>query len=217
MDTIGFMSDIPTDLIECFVATLEDAMMAVRTKFDFIEKNPFEFNFFWFFQDLIIHVQDVAHINVMDQRKHVERTLHNLLFDSDSDKYKLLGNVINVGNKCDLVQRLDKRIEHFEDLSDINETQEPMHFISCTKATGLPELKQAIERNLLKVTNRKKMVIRVPQGGEEMAWLYKNTAVTHTEIDPKNNEYLRVHVFLTELALIQFKIIFLKKSSPETS
>lgn len=30
IDTIGFMSDIPTDLIECFITTLEDAMMAVR-------------------------------------------------------------------------------------------------------------------------------------------------------------------------------------------
>lgn len=29
MDTVGFMSDIPTGLIECFVATLEDAMLAV--------------------------------------------------------------------------------------------------------------------------------------------------------------------------------------------
>lgn len=32
MDTIGFMSDIPTELIECFVATLEDAMIAVSAK-----------------------------------------------------------------------------------------------------------------------------------------------------------------------------------------
>lgn len=30
MDTIGFMADIPTGLMECFLATLEDAMMAVR-------------------------------------------------------------------------------------------------------------------------------------------------------------------------------------------
>lgn len=30
IDTIGFMSDIPTDLIQCFITTLEDAMMAVR-------------------------------------------------------------------------------------------------------------------------------------------------------------------------------------------
>lgn len=29
IDTIGFMSDIPTELIQCFITTLEDAMMAV--------------------------------------------------------------------------------------------------------------------------------------------------------------------------------------------
>lgn len=33
MDTVGFMSDLPTGLIECFVATLEDAMLAVTTQF----------------------------------------------------------------------------------------------------------------------------------------------------------------------------------------
>lgn len=33
MDTIGFMSDIPTELIECFIATLEDAMMAVNLRY----------------------------------------------------------------------------------------------------------------------------------------------------------------------------------------
>lgn len=31
MDTIGFMADIPTGLMECFIATLEDAMMAVSS------------------------------------------------------------------------------------------------------------------------------------------------------------------------------------------
>lgn len=30
IDTIGFMSDIPTGLIQCFITTLEDAMNAVR-------------------------------------------------------------------------------------------------------------------------------------------------------------------------------------------
>lgn len=32
MDTIGFMADIPTGLIECFIATLEDAMVAVSLR-----------------------------------------------------------------------------------------------------------------------------------------------------------------------------------------
>lgn len=36
IDTIGFMSDIPTDLIECFITTLEDAMMAVSIFYVFL-------------------------------------------------------------------------------------------------------------------------------------------------------------------------------------
>lgn len=38
MDTVGFMSDIPTDLIECFIATMEDAMLAVSSDL-FINRN----------------------------------------------------------------------------------------------------------------------------------------------------------------------------------
>lgn len=135
------------------------------------------------------------------------------MFSSESEKVQLLDNIINVGNKCDVVDNLDESKEIFESLSNKNETSEPMHFISCTKGSGLDNLVMAIEKNILKVTNRKKMIVRVPQGGEELAWLYKNTAVTHTEICDKNNEYLKVHVLLTDLNLTQFKNLFLKKSS----
>lgn len=157
-------------------------------------------------------MQDVAHINVLDQRDHVEQTLRNLVYNSEMEKTQLLKNVINVGNKCDLVEDVSQSRELFEGWSDENETSEPMHFISCAKGTGMDDLVEAIERNILKVTNRIKMIIRVPQGGEELAWLYKNTAVTETEICDKNNEYLKVHVLLTDLALTQFKNTFLKKS-----
>lgn len=190
MDTVGFMSDIPTGLMECFVATLEDAMMA----------------------DLIIHVQDVAHVNVLDQRQHVETTLKSLMFESVAAKQRLLDNVLNVGNKCDLVDDLDGECERFDSLANENKTAEPMHFISCVKGDGLDHLQSAIESNLLKVTGRKKMIIRVPQGGQELPWLYKNTTVTHSEADEKSSEYVLVHVILTDLALIHFKNNFLKKS-----
>ncbi|CAH2007911.1 unnamed protein product [Acanthoscelides obtectus] len=33
IDTVGFLSDLPTNLIECFVATLEDAVLAVSPQF----------------------------------------------------------------------------------------------------------------------------------------------------------------------------------------
>lgn len=77
IDTIGFISDIPTRLIEPFVATLEDAMFA----------------------DVIVHVRDVSHPNVQVQKEHVETTLKTLNIDNN-----LLDCVIDVGNKVD---RLD--------------------------------------------------------------------------------------------------------------
>lgn len=164
---------------------------------------------------MIIHVQDAAHINVEDQRQHVEQTLRQLMFNSESDKIQLLDNVINVGNKCDLVKDLDESRELFEGMTNKNETSEPMHFVSCTKGSGLDELVNAIEKNILKVTNRKKMIIRVPQSGEEISWLYKNTTVTHAEMCEKSSEYVKVHVLLTDLSLMHFKNTFLKKSLKE--
>lgn len=128
---------------------------------------------------------------------------------------KLLDNVLNVGNKCDLVENLDESIESFDGMKNENQTSEQMQFISCVKGTGIDELKKAIEINILKVTNRKKMIIRVPQGGEELTWLFKNTTVTHTELDDKNTEYIKVHLLLTDLALLQFKNTFLKKLRKE--
>lgn len=160
---------------------------------------------------MVIHVQDVAHINVFDQRKHVEDTLEKLMFESNLQKENLLNNVINVGNKCDLISDVNRRVYQFRTLRNQNETSESMQFVSCVKGHGIDELKYAIERNILKVTNRKKIIIRVQQGGVELNWLYKYGSVTHTELDDRNAEYIKAHVLLTELALIKFKNEFLKK------
>lgn len=156
-------------------------------------------------------MQDVAHINVFDQRQHVEDTLQKLMFESDVQKDSLLNNVINVGNKCDLLPDINGRSYQFRTLRNRNETSESMQFVSCVKGHGIDELKHAIERNILKVTNRKKIIIRVPQSGAELSWLYKNTSITHTELDDRNAEYIKAHVLLTDLALIKFKTEFLKK------
>ncbi|XP_030373667.1 putative GTP-binding protein 6 [Scaptodrosophila lebanonensis] len=80
MDTVGFMSDLPTGLFECFVATLEDAMLA----------------------DIIIHVQDASHPCHAAQREHVETTLKNLAFSISSESASL-PPIINVYNKSDLL------------------------------------------------------------------------------------------------------------------
>ncbi|KAL7300424.1 hypothetical protein TKK_0006778 [Trichogramma kaykai] len=74
IDTIGFIQDVPETLIEPFVATLEDAMVA----------------------DIIVHVYDVSHPDCKAQIEHVRKTLKSL---SDANK-----PTIEVANKCDLIE-----------------------------------------------------------------------------------------------------------------
>ena len=76
VDTVGFISDIPTSLIASFSATLEDAALA----------------------DLLIHVRDVSNPDHEAQSQQVLRTLKSLKIPEN-----LIDNMITLGNKIDLV------------------------------------------------------------------------------------------------------------------
>lgn len=181
MDTVGFMSEIPTGLIECFVATLEDAMLA----------------------DLIIHVHDVSHENYVEQRKHVEQTLQSLLQNSNNEeRERLFNSIINVGNKCDLIKP--------DDLSQWTSV-ENLQLISSKTLAGINDLMEEVEKQILVATNRKKIIIRVPMGCEESVWLYKNSAVTEVVGDPKNQQKCLMTVIISEAKLQQFRHIFVGK------
>ncbi|XP_065078988.1 putative GTP-binding protein 6 [Ochlerotatus camptorhynchus] len=176
MDTVGFMADIPTGLIECFIATLEDAMLA----------------------DVIVHVQDVSHENFLEQTKHVETTLSSLLRSSGMTNQPQLDNVINVGNKVDLLA------------ADSNGLK-GIHLVSSKTLHGVNELLVEIERRVLEATGRQKIIIRVPMGGAEVAWLYKNAAVTETAADPNDSQRMLVSAVITDAKLQQFRHQFVKR------
>ena len=75
-DTVGFISDLPTDLVAAFRATLEDVVEA----------------------DLILHVHDSKHPDSAAQAADVKRILVDLGIDPD-DQHR----VIDVHNKIDLL------------------------------------------------------------------------------------------------------------------
>ncbi|KNC24666.1 hypothetical protein FF38_13565 [Lucilia cuprina] len=179
MDTVGFMSDLPTGLIECFVATLEDAMLA----------------------DVILHVQDVSHACYEAQKQHVEMTLksltQNMCWETE-DKVNL-PPIISVGNKIDLLHSKDV-INSFSGLK-----------VSAKKQQGLSELMSEIENHILTTTNRRKLTIRVPNGGIEMSWLYKNAAVVNMKADSEDSQNLLMDIVIKESVLQQFKKQFCQK------
>jgi GTPase len=74
-DTVGFISDLPTHLVEAFRATLEEVQSA----------------------DIILHVRDVAHPDTEAQKADVDRVLAELGIDPESDP-----RLIEVLNKIDL-------------------------------------------------------------------------------------------------------------------
>lgn len=73
-DTIGFISDLPINLIASFEATLRHVMNA----------------------DLLIHIEDLSHPNVEMQRQNVMKTLVELDVCSD-----LINSMIHISNKVD--------------------------------------------------------------------------------------------------------------------
>jgi GTPase len=75
-DTVGFIADLPTNLIAAFRATLEEVLQA----------------------DIILHVRDVAHQEAEAQAGDVDRVLDELGIDE-----KRRSEIIEVWNKADLL------------------------------------------------------------------------------------------------------------------
>lgn len=80
-DTVGFVSDLPHELVAAFRATLEEVIEA----------------------DLILHVRDIAHPESDEQKKDVEDVLSNLFKQDDPPE-----NMIEVWNKIDLLAEEEK-------------------------------------------------------------------------------------------------------------
>ncbi len=85
-DTVGFISDLPTQLVEAFRATLEEVAAA----------------------DISQHVRDVSHPDSASQRADVLKVLHELASGPHAtldDAWE--GRVVEVLNKVDLLQGAD--------------------------------------------------------------------------------------------------------------
>lgn len=100
-DTVGFISDLPTQLIAAFRATLEEVLEA----------------------DLVLHVRDIAHHDTEEQKKDVIAVLKNLGLQEHFES-----QMIEVFNKIDLldvadVESLYENSESRENIAGISALQ----------------------------------------------------------------------------------------------
>jgi GTP-binding protein HflX len=79
-DTVGFISDLPTQLVAAFRATLEEVLEA----------------------DILLHVRDISHVDSDAQKTDVEAVLAELGVDA-----AVAHNIIEVYNKIDLLSPQD--------------------------------------------------------------------------------------------------------------
>ncbi len=153
-DTVGFISDLPTDLVAAFRATLEEVQGA----------------------DIVIHVRDVAHPDSDAQRLDVLRVLADLGVGPDA---KINGHaappVIEVLNKSDLLAPEQRDIMRNQVTRDPNQV-----LLSALDGSGCQRLLEILDQRL--AASREALDVTIdPADGATIAWLYAHGEVLRRE------------------------------------
>lgn len=170
VDTVGFITDLPTHLIESFQATLEEALQA----------------------DLLVHVRDRSSPDDVLQKRDVEFVLNALQEQAGTQ----LPPVIEAWNKMDLV-KADLRATLME--TALGQEPFAAVPISAVTGEGLDVLISAIE-GLLRSAAILATIRIDPAHGQARSWLHQNSDVMHEETDPETGGVtLKVSLSASEL------------------
>ena len=147
IDTVGFITDLPTHLIDSFQATLEEAMQA----------------------DLLVHVRDRSSPSDVDQAEDVMIVLDQL----EKETGLPLPPMIEVWNKADLLT--DDKADALS-FAARGTVETPAILVSALTGRGVEELLDLIEAVLLKGASEIQLVLGA-QDGRARAWLHQNGEV----------------------------------------
>ena len=163
-DTVGFISDLPTQLVAAFRATLEDAIEA----------------------DVLLHVRDVSHGETDAQAGDVAVVLRELGIDPDDTR-----RIIEVWNKADLLSTEDR--ERFATTSQRTGEERRPILISALTGDGIPELLATIEQHLAlgRLTYE---VDVAAEDGQGLAWLHENTEILDRQTKENGHTVLQVRL-----------------------
>jgi GTP-binding protein HflX len=153
-DTVGFISNLPTQLVAAFRATLEEVLEA----------------------DIILHVRDISHEDAEAQERDVESVLRQLGIDPDADAGQ---RILEVWNKID---RFDA--EAREDLRNIasrRPPERPCFLVSAATGEGIDALLAAIEDRLANKRMTLNLSIDASDGAG-ISWLHRNAEVLNKEL-----------------------------------
>ncbi len=146
-DTVGFISDLPHELINAFHATLEEVTEA----------------------DIILHVRDVSHPDSQAQREDVEAVLKDLGLESAIAK----GALFEVLNKIDLLDTKERAYQQNRARYADTPCAIP---VSALTGEGQNALLEAIDAHLGAAWQSVNVTVSVADGAL-LAWLYAHGEV----------------------------------------
>ncbi len=189
-DTVGFISDLPTHLVEAFRATLEEVQLA----------------------DVILHVRDVAHPETKAQREAVLDILADLGIGMDDER------LVEVLNKIDLLPE-DERV-HLADYAKRTtweaeralpidglrpEAHGGMIGVSALTGEGVEDLLKLIDQRLS--SSRKVYEIDVPVAdGAALSWLYAHGKIIDKR-DTKTKSRLKIEMDAANYGRFQSRFV----------
>ncbi len=177
-DTVGFISDLPHELVDSFRATLEEVGEA----------------------DLILHVRDVASEDTEAQAKDVEAVLKQIPPVEGKAR-----RVLEVWNKIDLLTPEARELAEGQAARAAHDAGGGGAVpVSAWTGEGIERLRRAIAD---RIDDEPEMELTLePSQGEALAWLYENGRVTGRETDAEGRT--RVTVRLHPAALGRWERAF---------
>ncbi|WFU37415.1 GTPase HflX [Bradyrhizobium sp. CB82] len=151
-DTVGFISNLPTQLVAAFRATLEEVLEA----------------------DVILHVRDISHEDAEAQQSDVDAVLRQLGINPDDS-----GRIIEVWNKVDRFEP-EKR-EELLNITARRPSDHPAMLVSAVSGEGIDALLAAIEQRLAAKRTTLDLSIDAADGAG-ISWLHRNSEVLAKEL-----------------------------------
>ena len=153
-DTVGFISNLPTQLVAAFRATLEEVLEA----------------------DIILHVRDISHEDAEAQERDVEGVLLQLGIDPNADGGQ---RIIEVWNKIDRFDAEER--ENLRNIAARRPPERPCFLVSAVSGEGIDELLAAIEERLAATRTTLNLSIDASDGAG-ISWLHRNSEVLNKEL-----------------------------------
>ena len=173
-DTVGFVSDLPTQLIAAFRATLEEVLSA----------------------DMIVHVRDIAHPDTEAQRDDVIDVLRELGVAGDGDEADSASPaIIEAWNKLDLLDPEAAALTH-----EVAARRDDVVILSALTGEGIDALQRTIGARLTAGAIVHALHVSLADGAA-VAWLHEHGEVLSSRSEAGE---MIVEVRLSDSAMARF-------------